>query len=227
MARLIPDGATLQVGLGALPDAVLAALAGKRDLGYHSGIIGDRVADLVEAGVFSNRRKPVDTGLGVTGGLLGTGRVYRWAHRNERLRLRSSRYTHDVAVLGAIPSLYGINSALEVDLTGQVNAEIAGGRHIGLIGGQTDFLRGCARSPGGAGIVVLESTARGGTVSRIVERLSGGVVTTPRSDVGLVVTEHGCADLRGRTVSERARALTAIAHPDFRPGLEAAAASLG
>ena len=137
------------------------------------------------------------------------------------------RYTHDNGVHGQIPNLIGINTALEVDLTGQMNAEVAGRQHIGMVGGHGDFLRGCLRSPGGRGIVVMESTARGGTISRIVAGLSGGVVTTARSDADIVVTEYGIAELRGRTVSERARQLIAIAHPDFRrPLSEAAAAGL-
>lgn len=227
IGRLIGDGATLQVGLGALPDAVLECLAGKRELGLHSGTIGDRVADLVDAGVITNSRKPIDTGKCVTAGLIGSRRLYRWAHRNRGLELRSPRYTNDNAVHRQIPNLIGINTALEVDLTGQMNAEVAGERHVGMIGGHSDFLRGCLRSPGGIGIVAMESTARGGTVSRIVAQLSRGVVTTARSDADIVVTEYGIAELRGRSVSERARALIAIAHPDFRRSLsEAATAGL-
>lgn len=225
--RLIGDGATLQVGLGALPDAVLECLAGKRELGIHSGTIGDRVADLVEANVITNSRKPIDTGKCVTAGLIGSRRLYRWAHRNRGLELRSPRYTHDNGVHRLIPDLIGINTALEVDLTGQMNAEVAGDKHIGMVGGHGDFLRGCLRSPGGRGIVAMQSTARGGTVSRIVAALSHGVVTTARSDADIVVTEYGIAELRGRSVSERARQLIAIAHPDFRrPLSEAAAAGL-
>lgn len=226
VARLVPDGATLQTGLGALPDAVLECLAGRRDLGLHSGTIGDRAADLVDMGVITNRRKPIDTGLSVTAGLFGTKRAYAWAHRNPRLRLRSPRYTHDTATHALIPNLFGINSALEVDLTGQVNAEVAGGKHIGMVGGHGDFMRGCMRSRGGRGIIALESTARGGKMSRIVPALSSGVVTTSRSDADVVVTEYGIAELRGRTLPERAKALVAIAHPDFRAALEAAAERL-
>jgi acetyl-CoA hydrolase len=227
VSRLIGDRATLQVGVGALPDAVLECLAGRRELAIHSGSIGDRVAELVEAGVITNSRKPIDTGKCVTAGLIGSRRLYQWAHRNAGLELRSPRYTHDNGVHGQIPNLIGINTALEVDLTGQMNAEVAGRQHIGMVGGHGDFLRGCLRSPGGRGIVVMESTARGGTISRIVAGLSGGVVTTARSDADLVVTEYGIAELRGRTVSERARQLIAIAHPDFRrPLCEAAAAGL-
>ena len=224
VSRLIGDGATLQVGLGALPDAVLECVVGKRELGIHSGTIGDRVAELVDAGTITNRRKPIDTGKCVTAGLIGSRRLYRWAHRNPGLELRSPRYTHDNLVHGQIPSLIGINTALEVDLTGQMNAEVAGRQHVGMVGGHGDFLRGCLRSPGGLGIVVMESTARGGTISRIVTGLSGGVVTTARSDADIVVTEYGIAELRGRTVSERARQLIAIAHPDFRKALHEAAA---
>jgi 4-hydroxybutyrate CoA-transferase len=226
VARLVPDGATLQVGLGALPDAVLEALGSKKDLGLHSGTISDGVVSLVESGVITNRRKPVDTGLCVTAGLIGTSRLYKWAHRNELLRLRSPRYTHDYLVTSQIPSLYGINTALEVDLTGQMNAEVAGTRHVGLVGGHADFMRGAMRSRGGRGIVAMQSTARGGSVSRIVSRLAGGIVTTSRSDADVVVTEYGVAELRGRTVSERAKALIAIAHPDFRNKLEAEAEKL-
>ena len=223
VGRLVGDGATLQVGLGALPDAVLECVAGKRELGIHSGTIGDRVAELFDAGVITNTRKPIDTGKCVTAGLIGSERLYRWAHRNRSLELRSPRYTHDNLVHRQIPNLIGINTALEVDLTGQMNAEVAGGRNVGMVGGHGDFLRGCLRSPGGLGIVAMESTARGGAVSRITARLSGGIVTTARSDADIVVTEYGIAELRGRSVSERARQLIAIAHPDFRRGLQEAA----
>lgn len=223
VCRLVGDGATLQVGLGALPDAVLESLTGKRDLGLHSGTIGDRVVDLVEAGVITNRKKPVDTGKCVTGTLLGSERLYRWAHRNPVLEMRSPRHTHDILVHATIPRLTGINTALEVDLTGQMNAEIAGGHHVGMVGGHGDFMRGCLKSPGGRGIIVMEATARHGAVSRIVPRLSGGIVTTARSDADTVVTEYGIAELRGRSVSERARQLIAIAHPGFRKALSEAA----
>ncbi len=226
VARLVADGDTLQVGLGAIPDAVLKSLSGRRDLGLHSGTLGDCAADLVDAGVVTNIRKPIDTGLTVTAGLLGTKRLYDWGHRNPRLRLRSPRYTHDTVVHAQIPNLVGINAALEIDLSGQINAEVGGNRHLGMVGGQADFMRGCLRSRGGRSILALEATARGGTLSRIVPKLSGGVVTTSRSDTDFVVTEYGIAGLRGRTLAERARALIAIAHPDFRRSLEIAADGL-
>ena len=226
VARLIGDGATLQVGHGALPDACLMALSNKRDLGLHSGVIGDRAAELVDAGVITNRRKPLDMGFSVTAGLLGTQRLYRWAHRHPTLRMRNAVTTHDTATHAQLPNLFGINSALEVDLTGQMNAEVAGGRGIGMIGGHGDFMRGCQRSPGGRAILALEATARGGKISRIVARLPDGIVTSSRSDADVVVTEYGIAELRGRTVSERAKALIAIAHPDFRKCLQAASEGL-
>ena len=223
VARLIGDGDTLEVGLGALPDAVLEGLRDKRDLGIHSGTIGDRVMELAEAGVITNRRKPIDTGKTVTATLLGTDRLYAWAHRNRAVELRSPAYTHDNAVHAQIPRFIAINSALQVDLTGQINAETLGPRHVGIIGGQNDFVHGALRSPGGRSVIVLGATARKGTVSRIVPALADGVVTTARSDADVVVTEFGLAELRGRTVAERARALIEIAHPDFRAELFAAA----
>lgn len=223
VARLITDGDTLEVGLGSLPDAVLEGLDGKRDLGIHSGTIGDRVMELAAAGVVTNRRKPIDTGLTVTATLLGTDRLYAWAHRNTTVQVRSPAHTHDNAIHAQIPRFIAINSALEVDLTGQINAETLHGRHVGIIGGQNDFVHGAMRSPGGRNVIVVGSTARKGTVSRIVPRLADGIVTTPRSDADVVATEYGIAELRGRTASERARALIAVAHPDFRANLLAAA----
>lgn len=223
IARLVPDGATLEVGLGKIPDAALAALTDKRDLGVHSGTIGDGIVALLEAGVITNAKKPIDTGLTVTAGILGTARAYRWAHRNERLRVRSPRHTHNAAVMAGMPRFVGINTALEVDLTGQMNAETGGGRSIGMIGGHADFMRGAALSDGGIGIVAMPATAKGGRISSIVARLGDGVVTTARGDADIVVTEYGIAELKGRSVSERARVLIAIAHPDFRAALAKAA----
>jgi len=223
VCRLIGDGATLQIGLGSLPDAVLESLTTKRDLSLHSGTLGDRVVDLVEAGVITNRKKPADTGKCVTATLLGSQRVYRWAHRNPLLEMRSPRYTHDILVHAALPRLTGINTALEVDLTGQINAEVAGGQNVGMVGGHGDFMRGCLKSPGGRGIIVMAATAHNSTVSRIVPILSRGIVTTARSDADTIVTEYGIAELRGRSVSERARQLIAIAHPNFRRTLSEAA----
>ncbi|MBP3979463.1 acetyl-CoA hydrolase/transferase family protein [Acidovorax sp. JG5] len=217
VAGLIEDGATLQLGIGNLPEAVLAALHKHRDLGLHSGAVGDGIAALAEAGVLTNARKSVDTGVGIGGILMGSEKLRRWAHRNPQLELRGTDYTHDPEVLAASHKLAAINAAIEVDLTGQINAEVAAGVYVGAVGGAVDFLRGAARSHGGLPIVALPATAKGKT--RIVARLSGPV-STPRSDAGLIVTEHGVADLRGQTLSRRVRRLIDIAAPEHREDLE-------
>ena len=245
VAGLVPDGATLQLGLGALPEAILAGLTGHRDLGVHSGMVNDAVADLMESGAVSNARKTTDAGQTVAGVLMGTERLFRYADRNPAIQLRDTRYTHDPRVLAAQHRFTAINSAIEVDLSGQVNAEVARGAYVGAVGGAMDFLRGAARSPGGLPIVALPSTtgrpagpsesagpagpsgsggagAVGGVgASRIVARLSGPV-STPRADAGLIVTEYGVADLRGQPLRARHERMLAIAHPDHRAALAAA-----
>lgn len=221
----IPDGATLQVGIGAIPDAVVAAIGNRRDLGVHSGMIGDSVVELMERGVVTNARKPVDRGVTVTGTLIGTQRLYAFAHENAAIGMRPPSYTHSQETLARMPALISLNSAVEVDLTGQVNAEEAGGEHVGAVGGQVDYVRGAVRSEGGRSFIALPASAQKGAVSRIVARLSGPV-TTARSDVDIVVTEHGAAELRGRTLPERAKALIGIAAPAFREGLEREAHAL-
>ena len=222
VGALVEDGDTLATGLGTLPEAILRQLTDHRDLGVHSGAIGDAVVDLVDAGAITNARKPVDTGASVAASLMGTRRLFAFAHENPLLQLRDTRYTHDPARLASIDRFVPITSAFEVDLTGQVNAEVAGGAYIGAVGGAMDFLRGARRSKGGLPIVALPATA--GTRSRIVERLHGPV-STPRADGGVIVTEFGAADLRGLTLPERRRRMLAIAHPDHREQLEAAAAA--
>jgi acyl-CoA hydrolase len=226
VANLVPDGATIELGIGLIPQAVTAALAKKRGLGIHSGAIGDGVADLIEAGIVDNRHKEIDPGITVTLMLMGTRRLYAFADRNELIHVRSPRYTHDALVLGNFRRFVAINAALEVDLTGQVNAETVDGRHIGLTGGQMDFVRAANRAPEGRSIIALPSTSRDRAHSRIVARLADGVVTTPRAEADCIVTEHGIAALRGRTLAERARALTAIADPAFRAELERASERL-
>ncbi|MGW4368513.1 acetyl-CoA hydrolase/transferase family protein [Nocardia takedensis] len=222
VAAFIEDGAVLQTGVGAVPDAVLRLLGDRRDLGVHSGMIGDGVVDLIEAGVLTDARKEIDAGVSITGALIGTDRLYRFADRNARLRMCTTDYTHDPAVLARLSRLVTINSAIEVDLTGQVNAEQSGSAYLGGTGGQVDFVRAGLRSPGGHAVIALPSTARGGAVSRITAALSGPV-TTARSDVDVIVTEFGAAELAGRTLAERARRLVAVAHPDFRDELSRAA----
>lgn len=222
VAGYVEDGAVIQVGIGAVPDAILRLLRDRRDLGVHSGMIGDGLVDLVEAGVVTNARKPVDPGVSITGALIGTRRLFQFADRNPRIGLRNSAYTHGESVLSRLPKLVSINSAVEVDLTGQVNAEQTGAHYLGGTGGQVDFVRAGARSPGGRAIIALPATARGGKVSRIAAHLSGPV-TTARSEVDVIVTELGAAELKGQSLAERARRLRAIAHPDFREELDRAA----
>ncbi|MES2157992.1 MAG: acetyl-CoA hydrolase/transferase C-terminal domain-containing protein [Pseudomonadota bacterium] len=221
-ATYIGDGAVIQTGVGAVPDAILRLLHDRRDLGVHSGMLGDGLVDLVEAGVITNARKEVDPGVSINGALIGTQRLYDWAHRNPAIRMCATSYTHDAAVLGRLSRLVTINSALEVDLTGQVNAEQSGATYLGGTGGQVDFVRAGARSPGGRSIIALSASAKGGTFSKIVAQLSGPV-TTARTDVDVIVTEYGAAELKGQSLAERTRRLIAIAHPDFREELDRAA----
>ena len=217
--KYIEDGSTIEIGIGAIPDAVLAGVGDRRDLGIHSGLIGDRVAELMESGVITNTRKPIDTGLTVCGSLRGTQRLYKFAHRNRAIRLFTFMHTHRAEILSQLDNFVAINSAIEVDLTGQINAEIASGVQVGGVGGQGDFLRGANMAARGHAIVAMPSTALSGKASRIVPRLSN-VVTTARSDADVIVTEFGAAELRGQPLDERARRMIAIAHPDFRESLE-------
>ncbi|MPV60049.1 acetyl-CoA hydrolase [Burkholderia sp. HI2761] len=216
VASIVEDGATLQTGIGAIPDAVMAALHDKRDLGVHTGSIGDGIAALCEAGVVTNARKTIDAGITVGGVIIGSARVRRFAHRNPALELRATEYTHNPHVLRRIDRFTAINSAVEVDLTGQVNAEVVGGTYVGAVGGVGDFLRAAQASRGGVPIVALPSTA--GPHSRIVTKLSGPV-TVPRSDACVIVTEYGIADLRCLSLAQRVPKMIAIAHPDHRERL--------
>ncbi len=221
VAGLVDDGATLQLGIGSLPDAILGGLAGHRDLGIHSGALTEGVVELMQRGVINNSRKRIDAGVTVAGALFGGRRLYEFAHRNPQVQLRSTAYTHSQQTLREVHGLVTLNAAIEVDLTGQINAEVAGGAYVGAVGGAMDFLRGAHSVPGGLPIVALPSTAAGGKLSRIVAQLSGPV-SSPRADAGIIVTEHGVADLRGRTLRERMRSMIAIAHPDFREALQSA-----
>jgi acyl-CoA hydrolase len=221
-AKFIEDGAVLQTGVGAVPDAILRLLHDRKDLGVHSGMLGDGLVELVEAGVVTNARKAIDTGVSINGALIGTRRLYEFAHRNPKIRMCSTSYTHDAAVLARLEKLVTINSAIEVDLTGQVNAEQSGSAYLGGTGGQVDFVRAGARSAGGHSIIALPATAKGGKISRITINMSGPV-TTARSDVDVIVTEFGAAELKGQSLAERTRRLIAIAHPDFREELDRAA----
>ncbi|HXD91548.1 MAG TPA: acetyl-CoA hydrolase/transferase C-terminal domain-containing protein [Candidatus Binataceae bacterium] len=219
IARYVEDGTTIQLGIGAIPDAVLAGIEDRRDLGIHSGLINDRVADLMDRGIVTNARKPIDTGITVCGTLRGTKRLYDFAHKNPAIKLFTLMHTHRAEILSQLDKLIAINSAVEVDLTGQINAEVADGVHVGAVGGQGDFVRGAQMAARGRSIIALPSTARNGKVSRIVARLSGPV-TTARSDADLIVTEYGIAELRGQPLQVRIPRMIAVAHPDFRETLE-------
>jgi acetyl-CoA hydrolase len=221
VAGLIPDGATLQFGIGTIADAVLGALAGHRDLGLHTGMLSESVLPLLERGVVTNRLKAIDTGVTVNGIFIGDEALYRHIDRNPAVRLAGPEYTHAIATLARIPGFVSVNSAVEVDLGGNVNAEVAGGAYVGGVGGQLDFVRGAAAAPGGRAIIALPSVSRDGKASRIVARCAA--VTTPAADADTVVTEWGIAELRGVPYEERARRIAAIAHPAFRDGLAAAA----
>lgn len=220
IAGLVEDGATLQVGIGGIPDAVLARLHDKHELGVHTEMFSDRMVDLVEGGVVTNREKPILRGRLATSFVAGTRRVFDFVHDNPLVGFYGCDWTNDTALIRKFPRMTAINSALQIDLTGQVVSDSLGHRIYSGIGGQMDFIRGAAKSPGGKPIIALPSTAKGGTVSRIVRELTpgSGVVTT-RGHVHWVVTEHGAVNLHGKTLRERAELLKALAHPDFRTEL--------
>jgi len=221
VAELIPDGATLQMGIGGIPAAVADALHDKRDLGVHTEMLTDSVIDLVEAGVVTGAAKEINRGHIVATFMLGTQRLYDWADDNPMLELRPVEYTNDTAVIRRFKKMVAINSAIEVDLTGQVCADSIGPRMYSGVGGQMDFIRGAALADEGRAIIALPSTAAGGTASRIVPYLAKGAgVVTTRAHVETIVTEWGVAEMHGRSIHERARQLIAISDPRFRDELE-------
>jgi acyl-CoA hydrolase len=224
VAGLINDGDTLQLGIGAIPDAVLTYLSSKKDLGIHTEMFSDGIIDLVESGVINGRRKSFMPGKIITAFCLGTRRLFEFVHDNPVVELRPVDFTNDPFNIARNDNMVAINSALQVDLTGQVCADSIGCRFYSGVGGQVDFMRGAARSKGGKPIIALPSTALDGSVSRIVPVLDlGAGVTTSRNDVHYVVTEYGVADLYGKSVQRRAEALISIAHPEFRDQLRARA----
>jgi GNAT superfamily N-acetyltransferase len=224
VASLVPNGATLQAGIGSIPDAVLAALGRHRDLGVHTEMLSDGMMRLAVDGVINCAQKSLLPGKLVTSFIMGTRAIYEWAHDNPALELRGSDFTNDPRVISDNDRMVSVNSALAVDLTGQVAADTLLGKFFSGIGGQVDFVRGAARSRGGRSIIALRSTAQKGTVSRIRSALEQGAgIVTSRGDVRYVVTEYGIADLWGRSVRERALALIEIAHPSFRSELLAQA----
>jgi acyl-CoA hydrolase len=224
VAELVPDRATIQMGIGAIPGAVALALRDKRDLGIHTEMFTDAVLDLVESGTVTGAAKEVNRGKIVSTFMVGTRRLYRFVDDNPMVEMRPVDYTNDTAVIRRFSRMVAINSALAVDLTGQVSADSIGTRFYSGVGGQMDFMRGAALAPDGQAIIALPSTAAGGTISRIAPVLAEGAgVVTTRAHVRTVVTEYGVAQLFGRSVRERAKALIEIAHPDFRADLAAEA----
>lgn len=221
VASLIEDGATLQLGIGAIPDAVVAALSGKRDLGVHTEMVSDRVMDAIEAGVITGARKTLHPGKVIATFAMGSRALYDYIGNNPLFEMRPADYTNNPFIIAQNDKMVAVNSALEVDITGQVCAESVGKQIFSGFGGQLDFIRGAAMSKGGIPIIALPSTAAGGTVSRIVPMLKPGAgVVTTRADVHYVVTEYGIAQLYGKTLRQRVRELMEVAHPDFRADIE-------
>jgi acetyl-CoA hydrolase len=230
IAELIPDGATMQMGIGAIPDAVLKYLYNKKDLGVHSELFSDGVIDLVDAGILTNARKSLHTGKIVAGFIIGSRRLYNWVDDNPMIELHPTEYINDPFVIAQNDRMVAINSAIEVDLTGQVCADSIGPKLYSGVGGQLDFIYGASRSKGGVPIIALPSTTTtrdGKVISRIVTMLKHGAgVVTSRNHVRYIVTEYGVADLYGRSIRKRAEALISIAHPDFRESMKREAAEL-
>ncbi len=228
IAEMIPDGATLQMGIGSIPDAVLQNLGNHKDLGVHTELFSDGVIDMVEAGVITCARKSFHPGKIISGFLFGTQRLYDFAHNNPIIELHPADYVNDPFNIAKNEQMVAINSALQVDLTGQVCADSIGPHIYSGVGGQLDFIRGAARSKGGLPLVAFLSTAKNDSLSRIVPMLNTGAgVVTTRNDVHYIVTEYGVASLYGQTVRRRAQELINIAHPKFRDELTAEARKLG
>ena len=224
VSDMIPDGATLQIGYGGIPDAVVMQLTGKNDLGVHTEMIGDGILKLVECGAVNNRKKTLLPGKMVATFALGSQRLYQFMHHNPMLEMHPADFTNDPYIAGQNNQLMAINASLQVDLLGQCGSESLAHRPYSGTGGQTDFVRAANRSAGGKAFIVLPSTAKDDRISRIVPTLSAGThVSTSKNDVNYVVTEYGVAQLRGKSAKQRAQALIAIAHPDFRGELRTAA----
>jgi len=224
VTALIEDGSTLQMGIGAIPDGVLRLLQHHRSLGIHTEMFSDGLVSLVERGVITGERKTLHPGKVIAGFMLGSKRLFDFSHNNPIIEFHRTSYTNDPFIIAQNDNMVAINSAIEIDLTGQVCSDSIGKTFYSGFGGQVDFIRGASRSRGGKPIIALPSTARDGTLSRLVPELrpGAGVVTT-RADVRWVVTEYGAVNLFGLNVRKRARALIDISHPDFREQLERAA----
>jgi len=220
IAEMIEDGATLQLGIGGIPNAIAQSLMDKRDLGVHTEMFTDGMVDLFNAGVITGRRKTIWKGKMVGTFALGTQKLYDFIDTNLAVEFQQGYVVNDPCVVGQNHKMVSINTALQVDLTGQVCSEAIGNRHYSGTGGQADTHRGAQRSPGGKGIIALRSTAKAGKISTIVAQLPAGAkVTLGRNDIDYIVTEYGVAHLKGRSVRDRVQAMISIAHPDFRAEL--------
>ena len=221
IANLIEDGSTLQMGIGAIPDAVLARLGDRKDLGIHTEMFSDGAIPLIESGVINCDKKTLMRGKAVTSFVLGSHNLFEFIHNNPFVEMRTTEFVNDPYNIARNDKMIAINSALQVDITGQVCADSIGYYLYSGFGGQVDFIRGAARSKGGKPIIALQSTAKNGTLSRIVPHLDEGAgVTTSKGDVHWVVTEYGAVDLHGMNIRERVNALIGIAHPNFREEIE-------
>ena len=221
VASLVPDRANLQLGIGAIPDAVLKFLREKKDLGIHTEMFSDGVVDLYEKGVITNKYNNLNPGKFIATFLMGTKRLYNFVDNNPNVEMHPVDYTNNIMIAGKVNNLISINSAIQVDLFGQVCADTLGYQQYSGVGGQVDFVRASSISPGGKSIIALPSTNKQKTITRIVFKLNeGACVTTSRNDVHYIVTEYGIADLRGKTVQQRAKALIEIAHPNFQSQLK-------
>ncbi len=224
VAEQVPDGATLQIGYGGIPDAVVMQLIDKKDLGVHTELVGDGILTLVEAGVVTNQRKNVNRGKMLATFALGSRKLYQFMDRNPALEMHPANFTNDPYLAGQNDHLISINATMQIDLMGQCCSETLGTMPYSGTGGQSDFVRAANRSKGGKSFIVLPSTAKGDKISRIVPTLTPGAhISTSKNDINQVVTEYGIARLRGKTAKQRALELINIAHPDFRATLREAA----
>jgi acyl-CoA hydrolase len=222
VSERISDGAVLQYGIGSVPSAILASLSQHRGLGIHSGMLTDAIVDLMESGVITNETSRVRPGITVGGLAMGSERLNRFLHLNPSVELHPATTTHGMVKLAQQDRLVALNSALEVDIYGQVSAEMVNGRYVGAVGGQVDFMHAASSHEQGLSVIAMPSVTSNGKFSRIVQQLNGPLVTTAKSDVDLIVTEHGVADLRGKTLRQRALAISEIADPAFRESLQRA-----
>ena len=216
LLQVIEDGAVIQYGIGSVPSAILASLSGHKRLGIHSGMLTDDIIELIESGVITNETNKVRPGITVGALAVGSERLSQYLHLNPAVELHPASTTHSASALTQQDRLVAINSAFEIDIYGQVNAEMVGDRYLGAVGGQVDFMHAASTHPDGLSVIAIPAVTNNGKHSRIVTQLNSPLITTGKSDVDIIVTEHGLADLRGKTLPQRARAICQIAAPAFQ-----------